>query len=88
MPYHLNMSKQAIARTIADNLDLNVGGKPQNEDQHDNQIEEALSGNSPRTEQIGLIYGVLGWFEEKEILSFDPDEADTHTYDPPTEWKG
>lgn len=76
MPHHLNMSKQAIARTIADNLDLDVGGDPQTERQHDNQIEEVLAGNSSRTEQIGLIYAVLGWFEEKEILSFDPDNTE------------
>lgn len=86
MPHHLNMSKQAVARTIADNLDLDVGGRPQNEEQHDNQIEEVLADKSPRTEQIGLIYAVLEWFEEKEILSFNRDETDT--YDPPTEWKG
>lgn len=72
-PYHINMSKEAIARTIADNLDLDVGGDPQTEQQHDNQIEEVLAGNSPRTEQIGLIYATLQWFEEKEILSFEPD---------------
>lgn len=86
MPHHLNMSKQAIARAIADNLDLSVGGDPQNERQHDDKIEEVLAGDSSRTEQIGLIYATLQWFEEKEILSFDPDEEENYT--PPEEWKG
>lgn len=75
MPHHLNMSKQAVARTIVDDLDLDVGGTPHNEEQHDNQIEEALADRLPRTEQVGLIYNVLGWFEEREILSFNRDET-------------
>ncbi len=80
-----NLSKSGIARAILDDLDVNLGGSPKSESEHDKLIEKMLAGDIPPTEPVSMIYATLRWLEDHKVATFVPDKKST--YQPPEEWK-